>query len=182
MAVSNKDRIRQGLDLFKQGMVPFVEREFEAHLGEKWTEQVGNTLDLKAAPEGGLVWDVAALTKGMAEAGDNLLFWILANGIPSALGAGLALAHPVTILTAFLAAPITSLTPVIGAGYVAAFVQAWMQPPRISEIRGVAESIAVVKEWWRNRLLKVFLAFLLPGLGSAIGTWVGGIEILRNLH
>ncbi|MCW9066373.1 MAG: TraB/GumN family protein, partial [Ignavibacteriaceae bacterium] len=58
-------------------------------------------------------------SKGLNEAGDNALFWILANGIPSAIGAIVALAHPLTILAAFFAAPITSLSPLIGAGYVA---------------------------------------------------------------
>ncbi|RPJ13072.1 MAG: TraB/GumN family protein, partial [Deltaproteobacteria bacterium] len=60
------------------------------------------------------------LQKGAAVAGENLVFWILANGIPAAIGALIAFAHPLTTLGAFAAAPITSLTPVIGAGYVCA--------------------------------------------------------------
>lgn len=121
------------------------------------------------------------IRKGAGVAGDNLVYWILANGIPSAAGAALALAHPLTIAAAFMAAPITSLTPVIGAGYVTAFVQAWLCPPRVHEVNAVAEDIVVAKRWWQNRLLRVFLAFLLPGFGSAIGTWVGGVEIAKNL-
>ncbi len=119
--------------------------------------------------------------KGGAAAGANLQYWILANGIPSALGAMLALAHPLTIAVAFAAAPITSLTPVIGAGYVTAFVQVMFQPPVVREFESVMEDMSTLKGWWRNRLLKVFLAFLLPGFGSMIGTWVGGYEIISNL-
>lgn len=119
--------------------------------------------------------------KGADVAGDNLIYWILANGIPSSLGALIGLAHPITILTAFIAAPITSLTPIIGAGYVCAFVQAMVQPPVVNEFESVLEDISKLKRWWSNKLLKVFLAFMLPGFGSLIGTWIGGFEILSNL-
>lgn len=120
-------------------------------------------------------------TKGADVAGDNVLFWILANGIPSALGTILALAHPFTIIAAFLAAPITSLTPVIGAGYVAAFVQAYFQPPKVKEFESVTEDVSQFKMWWKNKLLKVLLVFILSGLGSAIGTYVGIGKIISNL-
>ena len=118
---------------------------------------------------------------GGKAAGSNLLYWILANAIPSALGAILAWAHPLTVASAFVAAPITSLTPVIGAGYVTAFVQVLVRPPVVREFETVAEDMATFKGWWRNKLLRVFLAFLLPGFGSMIGTWIGGVEIISNL-
>jgi pheromone shutdown-related protein TraB len=121
------------------------------------------------------------LTKGSAAAGDNLLFWIFANGIPSGLGAIFALAHPVTVVTAFVAAPITSLTPVIGAGYVAAFVQAYFQPPVVKEFQTVGDDVSKAKKWWQNKLLRVLLVFILTSLGSIFGTYVGAYEILTNL-
>jgi len=119
--------------------------------------------------------------KGADAAGDNALFWILANGIPSGIGGILAMAHPLTILTAFGSAPFTSLTPVIGVGYVTAFVQAYLQPPLVRDFQTVAEDIAIPGRWWKSRLLRVFLAFLLPTIGSIIGTWVGGTRIVSNL-
>ncbi len=119
--------------------------------------------------------------KGLSAAGENALFWILANGIPSGIGGLLAMAHPLTVITAFVAAPFTSLTPVIGVGYVTAFVQAYLQPPLVREFQTVAEDIAVLRKWWKSRLLRVFLAFLLPTIGSIIGTWVGGTRIVSNL-
>lgn len=120
-------------------------------------------------------------TQGFAAAGDSAAFWFVANAVPSMIGAALALAHPLTILTAGLAAPFTSLTPVIGAGYVTAFVQAWLRPPLVQELQTVMEDAAVFRRWWSNRLLRIFLAFLLPGFGSMIGTWIGGVEIFRSL-
>jgi len=120
-------------------------------------------------------------TKGAEVAGDNALFWILANGIPSAFGTLLALGHPIAIILAFFAAPITSLTPVIGAGYVVAFVQAYFQPPKVKEFESVTEDVSHWKKWWENKLLKILLVFILSGLGSALGTYVGAYQIISNL-
>lgn len=120
-------------------------------------------------------------SKGLSEAGDNAIFWILANGIPSSFGALIALAHPFTIITAFLAAPVTSLTPLIGAGYVAAFVQVYFQPPLVKDFQNVAESARRLSMWWKNKLLKVLLVFILASLGSVLGTYVGLFEIVKNV-
>lgn len=128
---------------------------------------------------GALGW--IAWSKGLSVAGDNLAFWVLINGACCAIGALLAFAHPLTIATAFLAAPLTSLTPVIGAGYVTAFVQAYLRPPVVREFQNVTEDIGIVRRWWSNKLLRILLAFVLPNIGSMVGTWVGGAEIIRNL-
>lgn len=120
-------------------------------------------------------------SQGLEAAGDNILFWILANGIPSALGTLAALAHPVTIITAFLAAPFTSLSPLIGAGYVAAFVQLYFAPPVVKEFESVSDDVSKPIKWWKNRLLKILLVFILSGLGSVLGTYVGAYEIISNI-
>ena len=124
---------------------------------------------------------VIGYQKGALVAQENAIFWIFANGVPSAIGAVLALAHPLTVLAAFVAAPFTSLTPVIGAGTVTAFVQAYVTPPLVQEFQSVADDITILRRWWESRLLRIFLAFLLPSLGSVIGTWVGGTKIISSL-
>ena len=121
------------------------------------------------------------LRQGAAAMGDSVLYWILVNAIPCAIGATLALAHPLTILAGLVAAPLTSLTPIIGAGYVTAFVQAYVAPPLVHELQTIAEDMRVPGNWWRNRLLRIFLAFILPTFGSLIGTYVGGYGILTDL-
>jgi pheromone shutdown-related protein TraB len=128
---------------------------------------------------GSIAW--IGFTQGHVAAGENALFWFFANAVPSGIGGLIAIAHPATILAAFFAAPFTSLTPVIGAGYVAAFVQAYVRPPKVTEFQTVGNDMSRVSSWWTNRLLKIFLVFILTTLGSLIGTWVGGIEIVRNL-
>lgn len=136
-------------------------------------------------------WGVTALilgsigyigaTQGAAAAGENAMIWALAHGIPSALGGLLALAHPYTILAAFLAAPFTSLSPLIGVGYVAALVQTYVTPPRVYEFQTVGEDIMRARAWWRSRVLRVFLVFLLTSVGGVLGTWFGGAKILSNV-
>lgn len=119
--------------------------------------------------------------QGIGEAGDNALYWFLANAVPSGIGAMLALAHPFTIVAGAVAAPFTSLTPLIGAGYVAAFVQAWVSPPKVHEFRTVGDEVLQWRGWLGNRLLKILSVFILVSLGSLLGTAVGGVEIARNL-
>ncbi len=121
------------------------------------------------------------IQKGASVAGDYLLFWILANGIPAACGAMLALAHPYTTLGAFTAAPFTSLSPLIGAGQVTALIQVLKRPPVVREFENASSDMSTIKGWWSNKLLRVILVFLLTTLGSALGTWVGGYRILNNL-
>jgi len=168
-----------------EGMSRAIEAEQDVDLAEietvapvspvwKWVGWAIPTLIV-----GSIAW--IGVSQGFAEAGQNALFWFLANAIPSGIGGLLALAHPLTTLAAFFAAPFTSLTPVIGAGYVAAFVQTWFAPPTVHEIQTVGEDIATFRGWWLNRLLRILLVFIFTTLGSVIGTWVGGVEIVSNL-
>ena len=124
---------------------------------------------------------VIGLRRGADVAGENLLFWIVANGVPSTLGALIALAHPATVIAAFFVAPVTSLIPVIGAGYVLAFLQAYLVPPVVSEFESVTDDVTSPRRWWRNRLLRIMLVFVFTTLGSVIGTYVGGYAIVSNL-
>ncbi len=106
--------------------------------------------------------------------------WILANGLFSALGALLALGHPVTIISAFVAAPITSLNPTIGAGFVTGLVQSFVAPPTVHDMEHVGEDLMTFKGWWQNRLARVLLVFLFSSIGSSIGTFVA-LGWLKNL-
>jgi len=132
-----------------------------------------------AAMVGVLVY--IGLTHGAQAARDNALYWALATGVPSALGGLIALGHPLTILSAFLAAPITTLSPLLGAGYVTALTQVYLVPPRVHEFQSVGEEMSSPLAWWRNRLLRVFLVFILTSLGAMLGTWIGGAKLLSSL-
>lgn len=110
-----------------------------------------------------------------------ILDWILINGGLSALGAAIALAHPLTILTAFCAAPLTSLNPTIGAGMVVAAVEIYLRKPTVGDFHRLRSDTTTLKGWWNNQVTRILLIFILSTLGSAIGTYVAGFRIFERL-
>lgn len=107
--------------------------------------------------------------------------WVIINGTLSALGALIAGGHPLTVLTALVAAPLTSLNPTIGAGMVTGAVEAWLRKPRIADFESLRDDVVKLSGWWRNRVSRVLLVFFLSNLGSVIGTWVAGFRMVQQL-
>jgi len=103
---------------------------------------------------------------------DVAVFWVLANGILTAIGCLISLAHPLTIVAGFIAAPITSLNPTIGAGFVTAIVQTLLVKPRIRDFEQIQNHSLKIRGWWSNRITKIFLVFVFSSIGSSIGTFV----------
>jgi len=168
-----------------EGMKGRLERGERADLAE-----------IEAVPADSVAWKIAgwsipaviigsiawiAIAQGPRAAGENVMIWFLANAIPSGIGAAIALAHPMAIAAGALSSPFTSLSPLIGAGYVAAFAQLWSRPPLVSDFATVGDDLALPKRWWKSRLMRIFLVFVLTTVGSMLGTWVGGLGVLRNL-
>ncbi|MQM39913.1 hypothetical protein KBTX_03953 [wastewater metagenome] len=114
--------------------------------------------------------------------GLELVFeWVLINGALSALGAALALAHPLTVITAFVAAPLTSLNPTVGAGMVTAAAEMALRKPQVRDFRALRSDVTRLRGWWRNRVARTLLIFLLSTLGSAVGTYLAGFRIAGKL-
>lgn len=107
--------------------------------------------------------------------------WVLVNGTLSAIGAAIALAHPLTIMTAFVAAPITSLNPTVGAGMVTGAAELLLRKPQVQDFGELRQDTSSVKGWWKNRVSRVLLVFFLSTLGSAAGTYIAGFEIFGRL-
>ncbi|MCU9613543.1 TraB/GumN family protein [Caldibacillus lycopersici] len=107
------------------------------------------------------------------------LSWILWHGSLSAIGAALAMGHPLTILTAFIAAPITSVNPVLASGWFAGIVQAWIRKPSVRDFERLSEDVTSVKGFWNNKVTRILLIVILSNLGSSIGTFIGGADVVR---
>lgn len=105
--------------------------------------------------------------------------WILWNSSLSAIGVIIALGHPVAVLAAFITAPFTSLYPFLAAGWFAGITQAYMRRPNVGDFEQLSEDVYTVKGFWDNKVTRVFLVVLLANLGSSIGTFVAGIDVLR---
>ncbi len=116
------------------------------------------------------------------ELGWELVFnWVLINGGLASVGALLAAAHPLTIIGAFIAAPITSLNPMIGAGVVTSALELWIRKPRMKDFDTLRHDTAYFKGWWQNRISRTLLVFIFSSLGSAIGTYIAGFIIYDKL-
>jgi len=107
--------------------------------------------------------------------------WVLINGGLSAIGAAIAAAHPLTIATAFLAAPLTSLNPTVGAGMVTAAAEIFFRKPRVGDFSDLRKDTTQLRGWWRNRVSRTLLVFLFSTLGSAAGTYIAGFKIFGRL-
>ncbi len=100
------------------------------------------------------------------------LAWVIANGSLAALGALLAAGHPLTVIVAFFAAPLTSLNPTVGAGMVTAFVQTLVAAPTVRDMENVGDDIVDWKGFWTNRLSRILLVFVFSNIGSSLGTFI----------
>ncbi len=120
-------------------------------------------------------------TGDAATSRESLLLWFLINGGLSAAGAAAALGHPLTIVSAFVAAPLTSLNPLVAAGWVAGLVQAWIKKPTVRDLEDLPQAITTVKGFWHNAVTRVLLVVVLANLGSTLGTLIAGSWIAARV-
>ena len=125
---------------------------------------------------------IAGFFYGGTEAGkDMIAWWILANGILAGIGAIIALAHPATVASAILAAPLTSLNPMIAAGWVSGLVEAFSRKPKVKDLENLPQDILSIKGFWRNKVTRVLLVVVFTNIGSSIGTFVAFPVIVKVL-
>lgn len=128
---------------------------------------------------------VALIVSGFIYGGTKLgskmiVSWVIANAIPAGIGAIIAAAHPLTILVSMISAPITSLCPFVGVGFVAGIIQALICKPKVKDMETLQDDVNGVKGWYKNRILRILLVLLLSSIGSSIGTFVGFGDIVSQ--
>ena len=151
-----------------------------------WNETIDlNALD-ELPPKGKLFsflkWGIPALVVGLivlgffyagASAGTHMIkWWVLANAVFAGLGAAIALAHPLTILSAIVASPITSLNPMIAAGWVAGLVETFIGKPKVKDFENLPADILSLKGFWKNKITRILLIVVFTNLGSSLGAFV----------
>ena len=125
---------------------------------------------------------IAGFFYGGTDAGkDMIAWWIMANGILAGIGAIIALAHPATVASAILAAPLTSLNPMIAAGWVSGLVEAFSRKPKVKDLESLPQDILSIKGFWRNKVTRVLLVVVFTNIGSSIGTFVAFPVIVKVL-
>lgn len=118
---------------------------------------------------------------GSQESIQSIYIWFLANGILAAAGAALALGHPLAIAAAFLAAPLTSLNPMIAAGWVSGLVQALVKKPKVQDLESLPDDITTIRGFWKNAVSRILLVVVFSNLGSTLGTFIAGSWIAVRL-
>lgn len=165
--------------------IPGVQEEIYK---EQDMEQIGST-PAKKTRRRWLAWALPVLILGLIVYGfvqnwdtgvQNLTAWFLWNGALAALFTALSLAHPLSILTAFVTAPLTTFTFFLASGWFAGLVEAWVRKPRVEDIQNIPDDISF-RGFYRNRFLKVLMVVILANLGSSIGTFVGISALLRGI-
>ncbi|TKR33354.1 TraB/GumN family protein [Luteimonas gilva] len=165
------------------------------HLREDTAASAGVVAELETLPEkssipwftivlaafvlGGFAW---GFWRGGVDVGaDLVLYWVLWTGGLGALGCALAGGHPLSIVAAFIASPVTPLHPALASGTISALVEAWVRKPTYADFMALRDDVQTMKGWWRNRVARVLLNFFLTSLGTAIGVWTGGARMLGKL-
>ena len=111
-------------------------------------------------------------TAGTSTTTHMLKWWILANSILAGLGATLACAHPLTIFSAVVSAPLTSLNPMIAAGWVSGLVETFVGKPKVRDFESLPEDISSLKGFWKNKITRILLVVVFTNIGSSLGTFV----------
>ncbi|MGB3101192.1 MAG: TraB/GumN family protein [Psychrobacillus psychrotolerans] len=110
---------------------------------------------------------------------DQALSWILWTGSMAAVGAAVALGHPLAILAAFVTAPVTALHPILASGWFSGLAQAYIKRPTIADFERLSEDVFTIKGFWRNKVTRVLLVVVLTNLFGSLGTFIGGADVIR---
>lgn len=122
-----------------------------------------------------------AFHRDAALGGEALKTWILLTGSGAALGAILSAGHPLSVLAAFIAAPLKPFRPGVPAGGISALVEAWLRKPRVGDFDSLRDDLAHASGWWKNRVARTLMLFMLVNFGTIAGQYLAGVRILRSL-
>jgi len=100
---------------------------------------------------------------------EAFLFWVIIHGVLAGLFTLIAGGHPYSALTCFAVAWMTSLNPMLHAGWIAAYVEARVRKPPVSDFRKIYEADSIT-DMAKIPLFKVVLVAALANLGSLLGT------------
>lgn len=111
----------------------------------------------------------------------QVMSWILWNGSLAALFTAVMLGHPLSILTAFVVAPISSLNPMLACGWFAGLMEAHVRKPKVEDVSNISNDIFSLKGLFHNRFLRTLLIVIMANLGSSLGTIIAGLDIIKNV-
>ncbi len=111
----------------------------------------------------------------------QVLWWYIITGTCSAIGVLLALGHPLSMLTAFIMAPIAVLNPLLATGWFAGLAEAYIKKPVVNDFDKLYDDVETLKGFWSNKITKILLVTAFANLGTIAGTVISGMNIIKNL-
>jgi pheromone shutdown-related protein TraB len=100
----------------------------------------------------------------------SLVLWVVYNAIPTGIGVAIARGHPFSILVGMLASPLTSLNPLLAAGWFAGLTEAKVRRTTVGDVKEMFR-ISGYRELYGNGAFRVLLVAALANIGSTIGTF-----------
>lgn len=128
---------------------------------------------------GGFAW---GFRNGFDVGRDLLSYYVIATGGAAALGTLVAGGHPLSALAGLLAAPITVLHPALAAGMFSAGAEISLRRPVVADFEALRDDLKAWRGWWKNRVSRTLLVFVLTNLFVTIGVYMTGVKILSGLH
>jgi len=119
-----------------------------------------------------LIFTLTLFYLGTSEFISAFLAWFLINGIPSAILAALAGGHIFSVLTAFFVAWLTSLSPLLAAGWFSGIVEFMVRKPTQSDFEEMLGA-ETFRDLFRNRAFRILFVAGMTNIGSMIGTFYG---------
>lgn len=108
--------------------------------------------------------------------------WVIYTAVLSGIGAAVAGGHPLSVLTAAVMGPLKPLRPPgLSSGVFSGMVEAWLRKPRVADFQSLRKDLLHVSGWWRNRVARTLLVFMLTNLGTIAGEYLAGIRIFSRL-
>ena len=114
---------------------------------------------------------------GLGVGTELLATWAMYTGGLAGLGCLLAGSHPLSILTAIVVAPFKPFRLSIPTGAFAALVEARLRKPAYEDFLKLRDDAQSLKGWYRNRVTRVVLTFMLTNIGSMLGLWLTGFQV-----
>jgi pheromone shutdown-related protein TraB len=137
------------------------------------------TLTLLALIGGGIAW--GWYHGGHVLGRELLLQWVAWTCGLTALGALLAGAHPLSLLTGAVVAPFKPFRPGLPSGLFSALAELRLRKPAYPDFLALRDDTQTLRGWYRNRVTRTVLVFMFTNLGTIAGEWIAGVRIFGRL-
>jgi pheromone shutdown-related protein TraB len=190
-AETGQQTVRRVLAVVGAGHLAGIERELGAQdsapdavltpintvpAGSRWPKWIGVGLLVVIAAAIGY-----AFSRGHGHGVQALQDWIVFTAAGCAIGAAAGGGHPLSVLAAAISGPLKPFRPFAPSGAFSAGVEMWLRKPRVADFEALRDDVTHWTGWWKNRVSRTLLVFMLTNFGMILGEWTAGIRIIHRV-